>query len=138
MAAFVCMYRWEVDLSRVPFNQRQLFTHTMGQGRGRLVFLVTLNTSSGVSISDLCAAPLDEPQERQNQVDNYVSISVCELLCLMVFLTVVSLYTLIHIVDHGFKKLAKLHHISELHFRAFYLTKSIVMLMKPVEMPLTL
>ncbi|XP_040912784.1 multiple C2 and transmembrane domain-containing protein 2-like isoform X2 [Toxotes jaculatrix] len=66
-----CLGTCEVDLSRVPFNERQLFTHTLEQGRGRLVFLVTLNTCSGVSISDLCAAPLDEPQERQNQLDNY-------------------------------------------------------------------
>ncbi|XP_050932350.1 LOW QUALITY PROTEIN: multiple C2 and transmembrane domain-containing protein 2-like [Lates calcarifer] len=66
-----CLGTCEVDLSKVPFNQRQLCTHTLEHGRGRLVFLVTLNTCSGVSISDLCAAPLDEPQERQNQLDNY-------------------------------------------------------------------
>ncbi|XP_028257588.1 multiple C2 and transmembrane domain-containing protein 2 isoform X2 [Parambassis ranga] len=66
-----CMGMCEVDLSRVPYNQRQLFTHTMDQGRGCLVFLLTLNTCSGVSISDLCAAPLDEPHERQNQLDSY-------------------------------------------------------------------
>uniref|UniRef100_A0A8D3BT87 C2 domain-containing protein n=1 Tax=Scophthalmus maximus TaxID=52904 RepID=A0A8D3BT87_SCOMX len=56
-----------VNLSIVPFNQRQLFTQALEQGRGRLVFLITLITCSGVSISDLCAAPLDEPHEQQNQ-----------------------------------------------------------------------
>ncbi|XP_034536638.1 multiple C2 and transmembrane domain-containing protein 2 isoform X2 [Notolabrus celidotus] len=66
-----CLGMCEVDLTRVPFEQRQLFTHTLDQGRGRLVFLLTLNTCSGVSISDLCAAPLDEPQEQKNQLDNY-------------------------------------------------------------------
>ncbi|GLD55583.1 multiple C2 and transmembrane domain-containing protein 2-like protein [Lates japonicus] len=66
-----CLGTCDVDLSRIPFNQRQLCTHALDHGRGRLVFLVTLNTCSGVSISDLCAAPLDEPQERQNQLDNY-------------------------------------------------------------------
>ncbi|XP_071344283.1 multiple C2 and transmembrane domain-containing protein 2-like isoform X2 [Trachinotus anak] len=66
-----CLGTCEVDLSRVPFNERQLFTHTLEHGRGRLVFLLTLNTCSGVSISDLCAAPLDEAHERQNQLDNY-------------------------------------------------------------------
>uniref|UniRef100_A0A8C4H1F2 C2 domain-containing protein n=1 Tax=Dicentrarchus labrax TaxID=13489 RepID=A0A8C4H1F2_DICLA len=66
-----CLGTCEVDLSRVPYDQRQLFTHTIDQGRGRLVFLLTLNTCSGVSISDLCAAPLDEPHEQQNQLDNY-------------------------------------------------------------------
>ncbi|XP_074517106.1 multiple C2 and transmembrane domain-containing protein 2 isoform X2 [Sebastes fasciatus] len=65
-----CFGTCDVDLSRVPLNQRQLFTKTLEQ-RGRLVFLVTLNTCSGVSISDLCAAPLDEPHEQKNQLDNY-------------------------------------------------------------------
>lgn len=71
--ACVCLHRCEVDLSRVPVNQRQLCTHSLDQGRGRLVFLLTVNTCSGVSISDLCAAPLDEPHEKKNQLENYVS-----------------------------------------------------------------
>ncbi|XP_070821080.1 multiple C2 and transmembrane domain-containing protein 2-like isoform X2 [Chaetodon trifascialis] len=66
-----CLGTCDINLSRVPFNQRQLFTQTLDQGRGRLVFLLTLNTCNGVSISDLCAAPLDEPHEQQNQLDNY-------------------------------------------------------------------
>ncbi|XP_070769206.1 multiple C2 and transmembrane domain-containing protein 2-like [Enoplosus armatus] len=66
-----CLGTCEVDLSRVPFDQRQLCTLTLDQGRGSLVFLLTLNTCSGVSISDLCAAPLDEPHEQQNQLNNY-------------------------------------------------------------------
>ncbi|XP_042340112.1 multiple C2 and transmembrane domain-containing protein 2-like isoform X2 [Plectropomus leopardus] len=66
-----CLGMCEVDLSRIPFNERQLFTHTLDKGRGLLVFLLTLSTCSGVSISDLCAAPLDEPREQQNQLDNY-------------------------------------------------------------------
>ncbi|XP_034727110.1 multiple C2 and transmembrane domain-containing protein 2-like isoform X2 [Etheostoma cragini] len=66
-----CLGTCEVDLSKVPFNQRQLFTHTLDQGRGRLVFLLTLNTCSGVSISDLCAAPLDEAHEQKNLLDSY-------------------------------------------------------------------
>uniref|UniRef100_A0A671TH80 Multiple C2 and transmembrane domain-containing protein 2-like n=1 Tax=Sparus aurata TaxID=8175 RepID=A0A671TH80_SPAAU len=66
-----CLGTCEVDLSRVPVNQRQLCTHSLDQGRGRLVFLLTVNTCSGVSISDLCAAPLDEPHEKKNQLENY-------------------------------------------------------------------
>uniref|UniRef100_A0A7N6B2C8 C2 domain-containing protein n=1 Tax=Anabas testudineus TaxID=64144 RepID=A0A7N6B2C8_ANATE len=66
-----CLGTCEVNLSKIPVDQRQLFTHTLGQGRGRLVFLVTLTPCSGVSISDLCAAPLDEPQERQIQLEKY-------------------------------------------------------------------
>uniref|UniRef100_A0A673A244 Multiple C2 and transmembrane domain-containing protein 2-like n=2 Tax=Sphaeramia orbicularis TaxID=375764 RepID=A0A673A244_9TELE len=66
-----CLGMCEVDLSRIPVNQRQLFTHTLDQCRGCLIFLVALNPCSSVSIADLCAAPLDEPRERQNQLDNY-------------------------------------------------------------------
>ncbi|XP_072237120.1 multiple C2 and transmembrane domain-containing protein 2-like isoform X1 [Leuresthes tenuis] len=66
-----CLGTCEVDLFKVPLNQRQVFTHTLEQGRGRLIFLLKLNTCSGVSISDLCAAPLDEPAEQQTQLDNY-------------------------------------------------------------------
>ncbi|XP_074521891.1 multiple C2 and transmembrane domain-containing protein 2-like isoform X2 [Halichoeres trimaculatus] len=66
-----CLGMCEVDLTRVPFNQRQLFTHTLDHGRGRLVFLLTLNTCSGVSISDLSAAPLDEPGVLKIQQDSY-------------------------------------------------------------------
>ncbi|KAM4744075.1 LOW QUALITY PROTEIN: multiple C2 and transmembrane domain-containing protein 2-like [Anableps anableps] len=61
----------EVDLSQIPFNTRTLFRETLSFSRGTLVFLITLNTYSGVSISDLGAAPLDEPLERQNQLENY-------------------------------------------------------------------
>ncbi|XP_060924742.1 multiple C2 and transmembrane domain-containing protein 2 isoform X2 [Limanda limanda] len=66
-----CLGTCEVDLSGVPLNQRQLYTHSLVPGRGRLVFLLMLNTCSGVSISDLCSAPLDEPQEQQNQLENF-------------------------------------------------------------------
>ncbi|XP_072321157.1 multiple C2 and transmembrane domain-containing protein 2-like [Eucyclogobius newberryi] len=61
----------EVNLSQISVNQRQLFTHALDMGRGRVLFLVELNTCGGVSLSDLCAAPLDEPHERQNQLENY-------------------------------------------------------------------
>lgn len=79
MCVGVC--RCEVDLSKVPVNQRQLFTHTLIPGRGLLVFLLTVSTCTSVSVSDLCAAPLNEPHERQNQLDNYVStITIVEIL----------------------------------------------------------
>lgn len=62
-----------MDLSAVPASQRQLFTVALNPSRGVLVFLLAVNSCSGVSVSDLCAAPLDQPQERQNQLENYVS-----------------------------------------------------------------
>uniref|UniRef100_A0A3Q2XJV8 Multiple C2 and transmembrane domain-containing protein 2-like n=1 Tax=Hippocampus comes TaxID=109280 RepID=A0A3Q2XJV8_HIPCM len=66
-----CLGMCEVDLSGVPPDERQLFTLSLDSGRGRLVFLVTISSCSGVSIADLSAAPLDEPAEHQNQLDNY-------------------------------------------------------------------
>uniref|UniRef100_A0AAY4EYK3 C2 domain-containing protein n=1 Tax=Denticeps clupeoides TaxID=299321 RepID=A0AAY4EYK3_9TELE len=56
----------EVDLSGLPVGQRQLYTCVLSHGRGRVIFLITLNPCSGVSISDLCAPPLEEPNERDN------------------------------------------------------------------------
>uniref|UniRef100_A0A4W5KQ28 C2 domain-containing protein n=1 Tax=Hucho hucho TaxID=62062 RepID=A0A4W5KQ28_9TELE len=48
----------EVDLSSVLPNQSQLFTRVLKEGKGRVVFLISLSTCSGVSISDMCAPPL--------------------------------------------------------------------------------
>ncbi|XP_049573017.1 multiple C2 and transmembrane domain-containing protein 2 [Syngnathus scovelli] len=66
-----CLGMCEVDLSGVPLDERQHFTLSLDSGRGRLVFLVTISTCSGVSISDLSVAPLDDQAEHQNQLDNY-------------------------------------------------------------------
>uniref|UniRef100_I3J4Q7 Multiple C2 and transmembrane domain-containing protein 2 n=1 Tax=Oreochromis niloticus TaxID=8128 RepID=I3J4Q7_ORENI len=53
-----------VNLSKIPFDQRQLIE--MEYGGGHVYCLLMLTTCSGVSISDLCAAPLSEPRELQN------------------------------------------------------------------------
>ncbi|KAI1904510.1 hypothetical protein AGOR_G00006390 [Albula goreensis] len=66
-----CIGVCEVDLSRVPLGQNQLFTRVLGHGRGRLVFLVSLTPCTGVSVSDLCTPPLDEPYERETQLEKY-------------------------------------------------------------------
>uniref|UniRef100_A0A8C6T7I2 Multiple C2 domains, transmembrane 2b n=1 Tax=Neogobius melanostomus TaxID=47308 RepID=A0A8C6T7I2_9GOBI len=66
-----CLGLCEVNLSQLSVNQRQLFTHTLDHGRGRVLFLVELNTCSGVSLCDLCVAPLDVPFQRQEQLDYY-------------------------------------------------------------------
>lgn len=73
MCVLPCVCRCEVDLSAVPVSQRRLFTLTLNPGRGVLVFLLAVNPCGGVSVSDLGAAPLDQPHERLNQLDNYVS-----------------------------------------------------------------
>uniref|UniRef100_A0AAZ3P7H0 C2 domain-containing protein n=1 Tax=Oncorhynchus tshawytscha TaxID=74940 RepID=A0AAZ3P7H0_ONCTS len=60
-----------VDLSSVLPNQSQLFTRVLKEGKGRVVFLIALSTCSGVSISDMCAPPLEEPQEREKTLEKY-------------------------------------------------------------------
>lgn len=61
----------EVDLSGLPANHQQLYTQALEQGRGRVVFLVTLTPCSGVSVTDISAAPLEEPHERDNMLHKY-------------------------------------------------------------------
>ncbi|XP_034089486.1 multiple C2 and transmembrane domain-containing protein 2 isoform X3 [Gymnodraco acuticeps] len=55
---------FEIALSRLPLNERQLYTHVLDPGKGRLVFLVTLRPCWGVSISDIETATLESPDER--------------------------------------------------------------------------
>ncbi|CAL8324863.1 unnamed protein product [Gadus morhua 'NCC'] len=59
----------EVDLSQVEENQRQLYTHVLNPGKGRLVFLVTLSPCCGVSVGDILAAPLQQYDERKTIQD---------------------------------------------------------------------
>ncbi|CAL8355638.1 unnamed protein product [Lota lota] len=59
----------EVDLSLVEENQRQLYTHVLNPGKGRLVFLVTLTPCWGVSVGDILAAPLQQYDERKTIQD---------------------------------------------------------------------
>uniref|UniRef100_A0A8P4FYN9 Multiple C2 domains, transmembrane 2a n=1 Tax=Dicentrarchus labrax TaxID=13489 RepID=A0A8P4FYN9_DICLA len=62
-----CEESWgmfEIDLLRLPLNERQLYTHVLDPGKGRLVFLVTLRPCWGVSISDIETATLEKPDER--------------------------------------------------------------------------
>ncbi|XP_064168736.1 multiple C2 and transmembrane domain-containing protein 2 isoform X1 [Anguilla rostrata] len=66
-----CLGVCDVDLARVPVGQSQLYTRVLGHGKGRLVFLVSLTPCTGVSISDLCTPPLDEPCERESLQERY-------------------------------------------------------------------
>uniref|UniRef100_A0A8D0AAH1 Multiple C2 domains, transmembrane 2a n=1 Tax=Sander lucioperca TaxID=283035 RepID=A0A8D0AAH1_SANLU len=69
-----CEESWglfEIDLSRLPLNERQLYTHVLDPGKGRLVFLVTLRPCWGVSISDIETAALENPDERDTVVDRF-------------------------------------------------------------------
>ncbi|KAM9816149.1 multiple C2 and transmembrane domain-containing protein 2-like isoform 1-T2 [Syngnathus typhle] len=62
---------FEVDLSNLVFNERQLYTQMLDPGKGRLVFLVTLLPCWGVSISDIETAPLEKPDERDAVVEKF-------------------------------------------------------------------
>ncbi|KAM7002987.1 multiple C2 and transmembrane domain-containing protein 2 [Tautogolabrus adspersus] len=69
-----CEESWgmfEIDLSRLPLNERQLYTHVLDPGKGRLVFLVTLRPCWGVSISDIETATLEKPGERVSVVERF-------------------------------------------------------------------
>ncbi|XP_054632867.1 multiple C2 and transmembrane domain-containing protein 2 isoform X2 [Dunckerocampus dactyliophorus] len=62
---------FEVDLSRLNFNERQLYTHVLDPGKGRLVFLVTLRPCWGVSVSDIELATLEKADERDAVVEKF-------------------------------------------------------------------
>ncbi|XP_057686918.1 multiple C2 and transmembrane domain-containing protein 2-like isoform X1 [Corythoichthys intestinalis] len=66
-----CLGSCTVDLSEAPPDERVLFKLTLDSSRTCLVILVRVSACNRVSISDLCMAPLDEPTEHQNQLDNY-------------------------------------------------------------------
>ncbi|XP_064191676.1 multiple C2 and transmembrane domain-containing protein 2-like [Anguilla rostrata] len=66
-----CFGMCEVDLSQVPANKQKLFTPVLDHGCAKLVFLITVSPCSGVSISDMCAPPLEEPEERENTLNRY-------------------------------------------------------------------
>ncbi|XP_076011590.1 multiple C2 and transmembrane domain-containing protein 2-like isoform X2 [Genypterus blacodes] len=66
-----CLESYEVDLSTVPMNERQVFTQLLDQGKGQLVFLLKRTVCSGISISDLSDAPLDESNDREMHMDKY-------------------------------------------------------------------
>lgn len=61
-----CYGQCEVPLSGLPLNKPTLFTPELDPCKGKVVFLVTPTPCTGASITDLIAAPLDEPHERDN------------------------------------------------------------------------
>ncbi|KAF4101412.1 multiple C2 and transmembrane domain-containing protein 2 [Onychostoma macrolepis] len=61
----------DIDVTRLPVNQRQLYTRALDEDKGRLVFLVTLTPCSGASISDIQSAPLDNPTTFEEMQKKY-------------------------------------------------------------------
>lgn len=68
--------RCQVDLSMLCKEHTHKLELMLEEGKGTLVLLVTLTASAAVSISDMSVNFLDDPQERQNLLNRYVSISV--------------------------------------------------------------
>uniref|UniRef100_A0A8C1GS34 Multiple C2 domains, transmembrane 2a n=1 Tax=Cyprinus carpio TaxID=7962 RepID=A0A8C1GS34_CYPCA len=60
----------DIDLTRLPVNQRQLYTCVLDPNKGKLVFLVTMTPCSGASISDIQSAPLDNLKTLQETLMN--------------------------------------------------------------------
>lgn len=64
--------RCEVDVSRLPLNERQLYTHVLDPGKGKLVFLVTQRPCWGVSITDADKPTLAIQEERDAVMEKFV------------------------------------------------------------------
>ncbi|KAL4005836.1 hypothetical protein ACER0C_005549 [Sarotherodon galilaeus] len=61
----------EVDVSRLTVNERQLYSYMLNPGKGRVVFLITLRSVWGVSISDIENATLSKPDEKDEVVEKF-------------------------------------------------------------------
>ncbi|KAA0714927.1 Multiple C2 and transmembrane domain-containing protein 2 [Triplophysa tibetana] len=61
----------DIELARLPVNQKQFYTRVLEPGKGRLVFLVTLTPCSGASISEQQSAPLENPKTYQKMIEQY-------------------------------------------------------------------
>uniref|UniRef100_A0A8C6NSW6 Multiple C2 domains, transmembrane 2a n=1 Tax=Nothobranchius furzeri TaxID=105023 RepID=A0A8C6NSW6_NOTFU len=62
---------FEVDVSRLPVNERQLCTNVLDPGKGKLVVLVTQTPCWGVSITDTENATLGNQDERDSVTDSF-------------------------------------------------------------------
>ncbi|XP_041853703.1 multiple C2 and transmembrane domain-containing protein 2 isoform X2 [Melanotaenia boesemani] len=62
---------FENDLSRLPVNERQFYTHALDPGKGKLVFLVTLRPCWGVSISDIENSALSNNEKRDTVIKKF-------------------------------------------------------------------
>uniref|UniRef100_A0A3Q0SZW0 Multiple C2 domains, transmembrane 2a n=1 Tax=Amphilophus citrinellus TaxID=61819 RepID=A0A3Q0SZW0_AMPCI len=54
----------EVDVSRLPLNEGQFYSQMLNPGKGRVVFLITLRSCWGVSITDIDGATLKKNDEK--------------------------------------------------------------------------
>ena len=67
-------FRCTIDLSLLSKEQTHKLDLPLEEGEGVLVLLVTLTASAAVSISDLSVNMLDDPHERHQIIQRYVSL----------------------------------------------------------------
>lgn len=67
------MHRCTIDLSVLSKEHTHKLDLPLEEGEGVLVLLVTLTASAAVSISDLSVNMLDDPNERHQITQRYVS-----------------------------------------------------------------
>uniref|UniRef100_A0A3Q4GI04 Multiple C2 domains, transmembrane 1b n=1 Tax=Neolamprologus brichardi TaxID=32507 RepID=A0A3Q4GI04_NEOBR len=65
--------RCQLDLSTLAKEQTHHLELPLEESQGFVVLLVTLTASAAVSIADLSVTPLDDPQERREILQRYVS-----------------------------------------------------------------
>lgn len=70
-------FRCSVDLSPLSKEHTHKLDVPLEEGEGMLVLLVTLTGAAAVSISDLSVNILDDPHERHQILQRYVSLCVC-------------------------------------------------------------
>ncbi|MEJ1270661.1 multiple C2 domains transmembrane 2 [Cricetulus griseus] len=61
----------KVDISALPLKQDNCLELPLESCLGALIMLITLTPCSGVSISDLCVCPLEDPSERKQISQRY-------------------------------------------------------------------
>lgn len=72
----MCVHiRCTIDLSLLSKEHTHKLDLPLEEGEGVLVLLVTLTASAAVSISDLSVNMLDDPHERHQIMQRYVSFS---------------------------------------------------------------
>lgn len=70
--------RCTIDLSLLSKEHTHKLDLPLEEGEGVLVLLVTLTASAAVSISDLSVNMLDDPHERHQIMQRYVSLCYCQ------------------------------------------------------------
>lgn len=78
LTLWMCVhFRCTIDLSLLSKEHTHRLDLPLEEGEGVLVLLVTLTASAAVSISDLSINMLDDPHERHQIMQRYVSLFDC-------------------------------------------------------------